>query len=69
MVAGWSGTHRAGLAGCAVVSDTARHAGQADILRESIDRRAGRDKDSLGDEMWWADYVATIDAAANRFRR
>jgi hypothetical protein len=51
-----------------VLTDTARHAGQADILRESIDERAGRDKATLGDGTWWAEYVAQVQTAADGFR-
>jgi uncharacterized damage-inducible protein DinB len=35
-----------------VLKDTAQHAGHADILRELIDGRAGRDQDQLGDDAW-----------------
>ena len=47
-----------------VVDDTARHAGQADILRESIDGAAGLNPASPnlpdGDEIDWQAYVAKL---------
>lgn len=51
-----------------VVAETAQHAGHADILRESVDARGGRDHDELGDAAWWSAYVAQIQAAADTFR-
>lgn len=51
-----------------VVAETAQHAGHAEILRESIDGRGGRDHDDLGDEAWWSAYVARVQAAADAFR-
>jgi len=57
-----------GLLAERVLTDTARHAGQADILRELLDGRGGRDKGSLGDDAWWARYVAQVQAAANQYR-
>jgi hypothetical protein len=50
-----------------VLVDTARHAGQADIVRELIDGRGGDDQESFGDEEEWAAYVARIAAAAASF--
>jgi uncharacterized damage-inducible protein DinB len=51
-----------------MVAETARHAGHADILRELIDGQAGVRADSSNlpdhDEAWWADYVATLQHAA-----
>ncbi|MGH3471832.1 MAG: DinB family protein, partial [Nocardioidaceae bacterium] len=35
-----------------VVAETAQHAGHADIVRESIDGRAGSDHDVVGDPQW-----------------
>jgi hypothetical protein len=52
-----------------MLEDTARHAGQADVVRESIDGRGGADHDSFGDEAAWAAYVDRIAAAAETFRR
>ena len=50
-----------------VVAETAQHAGHADSLRETIDGTAGRDQDEMGDEVWWAGYVARIQAAADTY--
>ena len=49
-----------------VLVDTARHAGQADIIRELIDGRA--DSSGQGDEQSWASYHARVAAAAEAFR-
>jgi hypothetical protein len=51
-----------------MLSETAHHAGHADILRESIDGRGGRDRDDVGDEEHWTAFVATIQAAADAHR-
>ncbi len=51
-----------------MVAETAQHAGHADIVRELVDGRGGRDHDEIGDEAWWRDYVAQIQAAADTFR-
>jgi hypothetical protein len=51
-----------------VVAETAQHAGHADILREAIDGRAGRDHDDQGDATHWAEFVARIQAAADAHR-
>ncbi len=48
-----------------VVDETARHAGHADIVRESIDGRAGDDHDDMGDAAWWARYVQRVQEAAD----
>lgn len=48
-----------------MLSETAHHAGHADILRESIDGRGGRDHDDIGDAEHWAALVAKIQAAAD----
>jgi uncharacterized damage-inducible protein DinB len=50
-----------------MLTDTARHAGQADIIREQIDGRGGSDQDSFGDEAVWRAYVARIEKAAAAF--
>jgi hypothetical protein len=50
-----------------IVAETAQHAGHADIIRELIDGRAGPDHDAIGDESWWREYVAGIQAAADSF--
>ncbi len=51
-----------------VVAETAQHAGHADILREAVDGRAGRDRDLVGDDAYWSEYVAAIQAAAETYR-
>ena len=51
-----------------VVAETAQHAGHADILRETIDGRAGGDPQRLGDDAHWARYVAQVQAAADAYR-
>jgi hypothetical protein len=51
-----------------VVAETAQHAGHADIIRETIDGRGGRDHDHIGNAQWWDDYVGRIQAAADAFR-
>jgi len=50
-----------------MVAETAQHAGHADIVRESIDGRGGRDHDEQGDAAWWAANVARIQAAADTY--
>jgi Protein of unknown function (DUF664) len=51
-----------------MTSETQRHAGQADILRELIDGATGllKDSDNLpaGDQAWWRDYRDRVEAAA-----
>ena len=51
-----------------VLADTTRHAGHADILRETIDGVAGLRAvgDSLpsADPAFWAAHVARVEAAA-----
>ena len=51
-----------------VMTETAQHAGHADILRELIDGRAGKDYDDIGDAAWWKNYLGSIREAADRFR-
>jgi Protein of unknown function (DUF664) len=51
-----------------VVAETAQHAGHADVIRETIDGRGGRDHDDIGNAQWWDDYVGRIQAAADAFR-
>ena len=51
-----------------VLKDTAMHAGQLQILRELIDGRSGSDRADLGDERWWADYVARLTVVAEHFQ-
>ena len=51
-----------------MIAETHRHAGHADIVRETIDGAAGlrADNDNLaeGDEAWWAAYRDRVEAAA-----
>lgn len=51
-----------------VMTETAQHAGHADILRELIDGRAGNDHDDIGDAAWWSNYLGSIQEAADTFR-
>ncbi|MEB8336790.1 DinB family protein [Streptomyces endophyticus] len=52
-----------------VLSDTQRHAGQADILREGLDGAAGylQDNDSLP-PLEWEQYRARLEEIASRFK-
>jgi uncharacterized damage-inducible protein DinB len=51
-----------------VLSETQRHAGHADIVRELIDGsvglRAGSDSMPSGDRAWWAAYVERLERVA-----
>jgi uncharacterized damage-inducible protein DinB len=49
-----------------LVAEIARHAGQADIVRELIDERAGNDDGNLPEQSAeeWAAYRARLEAAA-----
>ncbi len=53
-----------------VLVDVARHAGHADILRETIDGTVGMDPRWPNlppvDDHWWEEHRATIEAAARR---
>jgi hypothetical protein len=49
-----------------MVTETARHAGHADIVRELIDGRSGTDHDQVS-EPEWRDYLARVQAAADSF--
>jgi len=51
-----------------VTAETAQHAGHAEILRETVDGRRGRDSDAIGDADWWTTYVAKIQRAADAHR-
>jgi hypothetical protein len=51
-----------------LVAETAQHAGHADIVREMIDGRAGRDRADMGDDAWWAGYRERVQQAADRHR-
>lgn len=54
-----------------MVAETHRHAGQADILRESVDGSAGwlRDDDNLpgAETEWWAEYRGRLEETARSF--
>lgn len=50
-----------------VVAEVSQHAGHADILRESVDGRGGRDHDHVGDDAWWTAHLARIQAAADAY--
>jgi uncharacterized damage-inducible protein DinB len=52
-----------------MISETARHAGHADIIRELIDGRAGNDDGNLPEQevAQWQAYVAKVQAAADSF--
>jgi uncharacterized damage-inducible protein DinB len=55
-----------------LIAETERHAGQADIIRETLDGAAGVRPDASNmpehDERWWADYRAKLQAVADQFR-
>jgi hypothetical protein len=51
-----------------MLAETAQHAGHAEILRETIDGRGGRDHDAIGDAQWWETYVGKIQVTADTFR-
>lgn len=51
-----------------MISETDRHAGHADIVRELIDGAAGlrEDNDNMapGDQAWWESYRSRLERAA-----
>lgn len=51
-----------------MIAETHRHAGHADVVRETIDGAAGLRADNSnlpeGDATWWADYRNRVEAAA-----
>jgi hypothetical protein len=53
---------------CHMLYETARHVGQMDIVRESIDGAVGLRSTASNmpdsDEAWWADYRARVEQAA-----
>jgi uncharacterized damage-inducible protein DinB len=51
-----------------LLAETAHHAGHADIVREMIDGRGGNDREEVGDEAWWQQYVARVQAQADAHR-
>ena len=57
---------------CHMVYEVGRHAGQADIVRESIDGavglREGNDNLASVDESFWADYRERVEQAARSAR-
>lgn len=70
-VAHWPEERRATTLGVLLVrmvSETAQHAGHADVLRELIDGKAGPDHDDFGDDATWQQYHARIQAAAEAHR-
>ncbi|MFJ6235625.1 DinB family protein [Streptomyces griseus] len=70
-VAHWPEDRRATTLGVLLVrmvSETAQHAGHADVLRELIDGKAGPDHDDFGDDAQWRQYHARIQAAADTHR-
>lgn len=51
-----------------LLAEVAHHAGHADIIRESIDGRGGREQGELGDAEWWQAFVAKIQTQADAHR-
>jgi hypothetical protein len=53
-----------------MIDETARHTGQADLVRELIDGatglRAGVGNMAPGDEAWWRDYHDRVEQAARQ---
>jgi uncharacterized damage-inducible protein DinB len=53
------------------ITETARHAGQMDVVRESIDGARGMLPEAPnlpgGDERWWTAYVTRLREVAERF--
>jgi hypothetical protein len=53
-----------------VIVDISRHAGHADVVRESIDGAVGADPRwsnlPAGDEAWWTSYRSKVEAAAQQ---
>lgn len=56
-----------------MLAETHRHAGHADIVRETIDGEAGYKPDVSNlpdeDQEWWRSYVARVEAAAQEAKR
>lgn len=50
-----------------MIAETARHAGHADIVRETIDGKVGREAADIGDANWWSTYRQKVQDAADRF--
>ncbi len=53
-----------------MIAETERHAGHADIVRETIDGAAGLRRESTNlpdqDEQWWQDYHDRVERAAKQ---
>lgn len=49
-------------------SETAQHAGHADIVRELVDGAAGPDHDQILTQAAWQDRLAKVRAAADTFQ-
>ena len=51
-----------------MASETGRHVGHVDIVRELIDGAAGGQRNATGlpdaDDQWWRDYVARLETVA-----
>jgi hypothetical protein len=71
-VAHWPDGHRETTLGVLLirmVSETAQHAGHADIIRELIDGRIGGDGATVdADAAFWRDTRNSVQAAADHFR-
>jgi hypothetical protein len=70
-VAWWSADEQSTTVGHLVVrmlAETAHHAGHADIIRESLDGRAGDDHEDVGDRDYWRSLLASIQQAADAHR-
>jgi hypothetical protein len=68
-VAHWPEDRRATTLGVLLirmVTETAQHAGHADIVRELIDGQAGNDA-NFATDVDWPEYVARVQQAANSF--
>ncbi len=67
----WSEDHRdttLGVILTRMISETSQHAGHADIVRELIDGRTSPQNAEVGDDTWWRDWHAKIQAAADPFK-
>lgn len=51
-----------------VLTDTAMHAGQLQILREMSDGQAGGDRSDAGDDQWGTDYTRRLELLLRQFR-
>jgi uncharacterized damage-inducible protein DinB len=64
----WRRTTTLGWVLVHMLEETAQHAGQADVVRESIDGRGGADQDEVGDAAHWEAHVAKVQAEADKHR-